>query len=118
MNEQGYEDIIWFLALIFYLKLLALYLGGFCNTNIFIVNIFLISHPCVPLVSLISVLAINHYFLHRKLSEYGISRSVTNFAYILPAIAYPFAVIGLTALIAYLVGVKVDWSLSTFYQFR
>ncbi len=66
-------------------------------------------------IPLISVLIVNKIFIKMDLRDFGISISDIKYKYIPIAIIYPFAVNAVSIPIAYLIGVKVDWSMSNLF---
>ncbi len=108
--------MLWFLIAIFILKYIAFLSGLYYFPRLVSPNLFLITYPLGALLPLITVLILNKYYLQRNMSDYRVSFSLGNPIYILVAVAYPFAVIGLAIPIAFLVGVSVDWSLSEFFK--
>jgi len=109
-------DLIWYIALVSILEYVAM-ITGLALFNIPVpMNIFLYSYPLLAFIPFIVVIIINYKFLNRELKDYGISLSVDNRIYALPALAYPFLVICITIPIAYIVGVPVDWSLSFLFE--
>jgi len=72
--------------------------------------------PALMFIPLISTIITNKLFLKRDLSEFGINIRKFDIRYIILALLYPFMILVISLPIAYIMGIKIDLSLSGLFN--